>query len=361
MHAPLLLLLVLMSALTLAATGAPARDEAATPTADQPRAGEPNRLGQQFIRIPAGSYERGAGRWGNHRFDKNHRHSNDPYTGRESPEHRVNITRPFELARTEVTVGQFRRFVEATGYVTDAEKHGTALGHFPEADNWVDRFRQDPAFTWRAPGFDQNERHPVVCVSWRDARAFCQWLSKTEGATYRLPTEAEWEYACRAGQQYWYSWGPSPDDAYAHANVADAALEQRHPGMASYQRAVRLEPGQGDGVAFTAPVGSYTMNPWGLFDMHGNVWEWCGDRWSGDTYRLQLEGLNRRERMREGLDDPFFDTKTSQHQYGDWRVMRGGAWTCAPANVRASIRTYLEAGDAAVYTGFRVVREIAGP
>ncbi len=339
----------------------PAQAQPSDPGAPEPPQAEPagrNNLGMEFVRLPAGEYRRGFDRGEPNEFELLHRYSTEPNTNREGPAHRVVLTRPFEVARTEVTVGQFRRFVQATGYVTDAEKNGGGYGFFPEETFYVDRFAQAENVTWRTPGFDQTDRHPVVVVSWNDAQAFCKWLSQQEGRTYRLPTEAEWEYACRAGSPDWYAWGKDPDGAYVHGNVADATLEARFEGTTRYQRAVRLEPGDGDGVVFTAPVASYRASAWGLFDMHGNVWEWCQDRWSDDTYERQLLGLSRREWTQVGVTDPFFDTETSQHEYGDWRVLRGGAWTTAPLSVRASIRTFLEAGDGFVYTGFRVVRDV---
>jgi len=340
---------------TIAWTLALALATGALVAAEAPQPAPKSRLGIEFVRIPAGDYTRGFHR--ENEFDAIHRYSNEAQEGREQPSHRVTITEPFDIARTEVTVDQFRAFVEATGYQTDAEKGGGAYAFKPEAEDWADRYQLDPEVNWRNPVIPQTRDHPVVAVSWNDAQAFCRWLSEQEGKTYRLPTEAEWEYAARAGGDDWYSWGTDPDEAYANANVADAALEAHFPGMVRFQRALRLEPGDGDGVIFTAPVASFPPSPWGLYDLHGNVWEWCQDRWSDDAYKIQLKGMSRREWHDVGLTDPLFDEKTSHHEYGDWRVMRGGAWNCAPANVRASIRTYLEAGDATVYTGFRLVRE----
>ena len=198
----------------------------------------------------------------------------------------------------------------------------------------------------------------MVAVSWKDALKFCEWLSKKEDAEYRLPSEAEWEFACRAGAATWYSWGDEPNAAYRHANVADGALEAAQPNTTRFQRAVRLDATDGDGVVFTAKTASYSPNSWGLHDMHGNVWEWCQDRWSADIYETYFDGIARQQRSQVVVSDPVFLENTDQHKHGDWRTMRGGAWTCAPAAVRSSIRTFAEAGDATVYTGFRVVRNI---
>ncbi|MEM9588214.1 MAG: formylglycine-generating enzyme family protein [Planctomycetota bacterium] len=331
-------------------------------------AGEPNptvaknSLGMKLVRIPAGEYVRGfqASDRVENRFHRVHAHSNRQDFRWEKPAHRVVISRSLEIAISEVTVGQFRRFTEASRYVTEAEQRGGALGFFPEQGegDYVERFRIDADVTWKSPGFPQSEQHPVVAVSWKDAQAFCRWLSATEQRVYRLPSEAEWEYACRAGGTDWYSWGTDPDAAYQHANVADGALESAYPNTTRYQRAVRPEAGSGDGSVFTSPVMSFTPNDWGLYDTSGNVWEWCQDRWTGGGYDLLFPGLRRYQKPDQTLQDPVSETKTDQHEYGDWRVIRGGAWTCAPAAVRCSIRTYAEASDATVYTGFRVVREL---
>ncbi len=318
-----------------------------------------NSLGMKFVRVPAGEFVRGfeTSNRGERRFHLAHQYSNRQNFKDESPAHRVSLSKAFDIAATEVTVGQFRQFVDATNYQTDAEKNGGALGCFPDERDYVDRFHKAPEITWKSPGFAQTDDHPVVAVSWNDAQKFCEWISKKENAKYRLPSEAEWEYACRAGQTTWYSWGEDPDAAYEHANVADGTLEAAQPNTTRFQRAVRLKADEGDGVVFTARVGSYKPNPWGLFDTHGNVWEWCQDRWSADRYERFFDGVPRQERDSVVVRDPLFEEQTDQHKYGDWRVMRGGAWTCAPAAVRSSIRTFAEAADAAVYTGFRIVRE----
>ena len=318
-----------------------------------------NSLGMKFVLVPSGEYLRGfdSSNQRERQFDVVHQYSNKQSIRNETPAHKTVITKSFEIAVKEVTIGQFREFVDATGHRTDAEKNGGALGCFPEEKNYVDRFHKDPKITWKSPGFEQSDGHPVVCVSWSDAQEFCAWLSKKESSKYRLPSEAEWEYACRAGQKAWYSWGTDPDAAYEHANVADGALEAAQPGTTQFQRAVRLKADEGDGVVFTARTGSYKPNSWGLHDMHGNVWEWCQDRWSADIYERYFDGVPRQSRSQVVVRDPLFVEKTDQHQYGDWRSMRGGAWNCAPAAVRSSIRTFAEAADATVYTGFRVVRE----
>ncbi len=328
--------------------------------ADQPQsASNVNSLGMAFVTVSPGTYRRGfdGSSQRDRLFARTHRYSNHADFKFDSPSHLVTLSKSFQIQTTEVTVAQFRAFTDATDYQTDAEMGAGAFGLFPDQKRYNDRFQRSPSVTWREPGFAQTDDHPVVAVSWNDATAFCEWLSKKEGVTYRLPNEAEWEYACRAGKTSWYSWGTNPDDAYRHANVADGALETAYPNTTRYQRAVKLEPDDGDGVVFTAPVASFRPNPWGLYDMHGNVWEWCHDRWVPDLYRRYLDDVPHQKRAEFNVDDPVETKKTDQHEYGDWRCMRGGAWTCAPASVRCSIRTYAEAGDASIYTGFRVVRQ----
>ena len=206
----------------------------------------------------------------------------------EKPSHRVRITRTFYLGAHEVTVGQFRRFVTATGYKTDAEKGGRGARGFdpkPGPGRKSGQFETSAKYSWRNPGFPQGDDHPVVAVSWNDATAFAAWLSRDQKATYRLPTEAEWEYACRAGTESWLDFGDDPSVAHLHANLADATLESAQPGHVSRQRLIDPAKDPRDGFAYTAPVGRFKPNAFGLYDMHGNVWEWCQDRYSATAYQ----------------------------------------------------------------------------
>ena len=141
----------------------------------------------------------------------------------ETPWHRVLISKPFYLGAHEVTVGQFRRFVNATGYKTDAEAGGVNANGFTSETG----FSTDQQYNWRNPGFAQTDDHPVVNVTWDDAVAFCRWLSDKEGKRYRLPTEAEWEYACRAGTTTRFPNGDQEDRLREIANIADASLHER--------------------------------------------------------------------------------------------------------------------------------------
>ena len=318
-----------------------------------------NSLGMRMIPIKPGEYVRGS-------IKGDHLRQNHPFTtggvgSHDSrPRHRVKLTRPFDIATTEVTVGQFRKFVEATGYRTSAESSGRGgLAFLPDVeDDGVERFDNRPDCTWRNPGFPQTDDHPVVCVSWNDAVAFCQWLSKKENANYRLPTEAEWEYAARAGATTSYLGGYSASTIYAYGNVADATLERTHRGLTLRQRIADLEDGKGDGFVYTAPVGQLKPNKWGLFDTHGNVWEWCSDKYDAEHYR-ELTGAHINHDDPSTLPlitDPRGPADSPNHKYGDWRVTRGGAWITGPLSSRCASKTYGESNDAFCYTGFRIAR-----
>ena len=322
-------------------------------------ADDTNSIGIRLVYFPPGEYVRGAIH--GDQLRKNHPFSTGGTGSHDArPAHRVKLARPFRIGATEVTVGQFRKFFEATGYKTTAESDGRgALAFCPEAEKGLEQFALSGECTWRNPGFEQTDDHPVVCVSWKDTMAFCKWLSEKEGTTYRLPTEGEWEYAARAGSTTSYIGGDSADTIYAFGNVADAALEAAHPGMTLRQRIARLGKGEGDGFVYTAPVASLKSNRRGLFDTHGNVWEWCSDRFH-PRYYSELTGASVMSSDPLRLPvvvDPNGPGTTIHHKYGDWRAVRGGAWCTGPLTSRSAERSFAEASDAFVYTGFRVVAE----
>ena len=238
-------------------------------------------------------------------------------------QHRVRITKPFYLGQFEVTVGQFRKFVNDTDYKTEAESDGKGGYGFDLTDGTGE---QDPKYNWRNPGFPQEDDHPVVNVSWNDATQFCQWLSRKEGKTYRLPTEAEWEYACRAGETTRYSYGSDPEGLAAVGNVADATGTKKF----GWKNAIRSD----DGHLTTSAVGSFRENSWGLYDMHGNVWEWCQD-WYGDY----PSGT---------VSDPTGPTT------GSFRVNRGGGWSIDASSCRSAYRSGSSPGNRFNDLGFRV-------
>lgn len=231
----------------------------------------------------------------------------------EYPAHVVQV-QAFELSRHEITVQQFKRFVEATHYVTTAEfqKQGCALQDLQKPSAWI----ISPEHNWRTPGFPQTLVHPVVCVSWQDAEAYTQWLSKQTGQPYRLPTEAEWEYAARGGKITAFYWGNQPDRHFANVSGVDGS----------------------DQWAQTAPVGQFAANPFGLHDMAGNVWEWTADCWQA-TYQ---------------------STASAEHTCSQnaFRARRGGGWDNVPASTRSAVRSSASLLDRSYVLGFRVVREL---
>jgi formylglycine-generating enzyme required for sulfatase activity len=187
----------------------------------------------------------------------------------EQPAHTVHIE-AFELGTYEVTVGEYRRFTEAAGYRTDAEKNSGGRAGCAILDVGVAMPAYREGTSWRSPGFAQTEEHPVVCLSYADVEAYIDWLKRESGQAWRLPTEAEWEYAARAGSTTAFPWGDSATDACRYANGADLTPT---PNGASWP----LKLDCSDGAIYTAPVGHYAANPWGLHDMIGNAWEWTAD------------------------------------------------------------------------------------
>jgi len=234
-------------------------------------------------------------------------------------EYLVHLSRPFYFGATEVTVGQFRKFAEATKYVTDAERFG---GNF--WDKGVKR--NGPEFNWRTPGFPQTDEHPAVHISWNDARAYCRWLSRSERMTYRLPTEAEWEWACRAGSTARYFFGDDP---------------ARLPEFAWF-----VENTKGDGA--TRPVAQLNPNPWGLYDVHGNAEEWVLDLLGPLPTGIQTDPMG-----------------PSRHP-NTWHMLRSGcagsqALYCTASYDRSQGGAFGSPKFSLQHFGFRVVREIPIP
>ena len=285
------------------------------PQPPQPKRDLTNSIGMRLVRIEPGTFLMGSPDTDKDAFDD------------EKPQHRVRITRPFYLGVHEVTRGQFRRFVDDTGYQTEAEKDGKGGWGWNED---AKKFEQNPKYTWLNPGFEQTDEHPVVNVSWNDAVAFAEWLSRKEGVTYRLPTEAEWEYACRAGTTTKYCSGDDPEGLAAVANIADGTAKTKYPDWSTIAAQ--------DGFIYTAPVGRYNPNAWGLFDMHGNVWEWCSDGYAADYYK------------RSPVDDPPGPDGASD------RVIRGGGWGYEPRRARSAYRGRFAPGYRSYNLGFRLAR-----
>ena len=184
---------------------------------------------------------------------------------REQPRHHVTIARPFAMSRTEITRGDYARFVAAT-HRPDPPSCGVFN---PREDNWAPQ----PGFSWRNPGFPQQDDEPAACIAWQDAHDYAAWMARRTGKPYRLPSEAEWEYAARAGTGTVRYWGDGREDICTRANIMTARTVERLGSPKSWQdKLVCSSP-----HAFTQPVGSYAANPFGLDDMLGNVFEWVSD------------------------------------------------------------------------------------
>ena len=270
-----------------------------------------------MIEIPAGCFEMG---------------SPEDEIGRESDErpHQVCVE-SFRLAPHEVTVAQFERFVAASGYRTEAERNtGNAKGceSFDRNDSASPWGLKDWA-NWRQPNQYQanDDRHPVSCVSWNDALAYIDWLNQETGYAFRLPTEAEWEYAARAGTSTARFWNATPN-AIACRNANSADREQ------GWEFGFDCD----DGHEWVAPVGAFAANAWGLHDMLGNVWEWTCSEYDAD-----YQGVERLCAPSE-IDLP--------------RVMRGGAWNSGPALVRAAYRNRNFPETRYVFVGFRLALDL---
>ncbi len=273
-------------------------------------------LKMRFVTIPAGTFRMG---------------SPDDEEGRDSdegPQHNVRISRDFRMAVHEVTRGQFAAFVRETGYQTEAEKGGGNNYGFNTATG---SFEADPKYNWRNPGYPQTDDHPVVLVTWNDSKAFCEWLSRHDNRRYRLPTEAEWEYACRGGSTTRYWNGDDQEGLAKIANVADGTAKQTFSAWTTITAR--------DGHVFTAPAGSFPANAFGLHDMHGNVWEWCADWFDSDYYE----------------NSPAADPQGPSS--GSSRVLRGGSWGDEPYDVRCAVRYFNTPDFRYNYFGFRVVLE----
>ncbi len=242
-----------------------------------------NTIGMAFVKIPAGEFMMGSPPGEEDRSDG------------EGPVHKVRITNSFHMGAFEVTNGQYKTFLDETGYLSgpDADYHPK---HFNDSE-------------WS--GFRSDDQ-PVVYVSWKNATDFCKWLSKKGGRTYRLPTEAEWEYACRAGTAATYFWGDWFSKHYGWCILNSGSNKTRR-------------------------VGSLKPNKWGLYDMSGNVWEWCADWHGADHYG------------KSPAEDPQGPAT------GSSRVLRGGSWYSSPVDCRSANRH----GDLPTGTndhyGFRVV------
>jgi formylglycine-generating enzyme required for sulfatase activity len=300
-----------------------------------------NSLGMRLVRLPAGEFEMGHAESPEAWAQDFPAYPPDRFAKLfdEAPVHRVRITRPFYLGQHEVTVGQFRRFLQRSGHVPESVRDGTGgYGYNPAYDPATttrgDAFEgRDPRYSWANPGFAQTDDHPVLNVTWNDAVALAAWLSRTEGRRYRLPTEAEWEYACRAGTSTRYPNGNDPQRLTEIANTFDT-----HSAV-NWSRWSGFALRGSDGFAFTAPVGHFAPNAWGLHDMLGNAWEWVAD-WHADDYYAHSP-----------TNDPQGPAE------GDVRVRRGGSWHTWSLYARCGYRNWNAPSTRYTLVGMRLLLE----
>jgi len=272
----------------------------------RPRGEFTNGIGMRFVRVPPGDFAMGTTQVQGKSVVREYGGPNQENLAREMPAHKVRLTREYFIGKFEVTVSEFRQFVKATGHRTDAEK-------------WAPRQR-----TWQTAWLPLRDNCPVTCVSWSDAKKFAEWLNgndkaKPDGWVYRLPTEPEWEYACRGPKGLRFPWGNVWDgSACNHADLK----------------------GMGDDGFFLciAPVGSFSPkgdSPFGVCDMVGNVWEWCEDRFAPYPKGEQVDPVG--------------------PETGGLRVTRGGGFNEGPQFDRSTARVPWEPGKSFSDHGFRLV------
>ena len=275
-----------------------------------------------MVKVPAGTFTMGSTAAETTREEIDPKNVPD-----ERPPHSVTITREFALGQFAVTRGEFAAFVRDSGYDPPS-------GCYVRSANgqWV----LDQKRNWENPGFEQSNQHPVVCVSYDDAQRYVQWLSRKTGKSYRLPTEAEWEYAARAGTTTARFWGDGRDLACDFANVSDftaaAALNLNKDENNIFQCR--------DGYVYTAPVGSFRPNAFGLYDILGNAWQW-----TEDCYQESYIGA-----PTDGSAVTSGECKV--------RVLRGGSWYFAPRYLRSASRGGNPADGRSYFVGFRVGRTL---
>jgi len=272
----------------------------------------------EMVVMPKGSFMMG-GTPAEHEWFTGKMGGKQEYVDWEKPRHKVHIEYSFAVGKFEITKGQYAKFISATG-------RGDGDGCYV----WDGGWKKEASKNWRSVGYDQTEDHPVACVSWDDASAYVKWLSKRTGFKYRLLSEAEFEFAARAGtttMRYWgHDW--SNKEGCEFANVADKGNNWSNSFDCS------------DGYKYTAPVGSYRANAFGLYDLLGNIWEWTEDCWN-ETYSNA-------------------PTNGSTWMKGSCRarVLRGGSWDSGPRNVRAASRNGYYADLRGSSLGFRVARTL---
>ncbi len=247
----------------------------------------------------------------------------EPFRNRSQPRHSIAVKR-FAAGKFEVTRGQYRAFAEGTGRHSDGCFVWTGAEHV-----------LDPRRDWRNPGYPQDDAHPVTCVSWEDASAYAAWLAQRTSRNYRLLSEAEWEYVARAGTTTSRFWGDEANLTCSHANGADQSTVKEVPDAIHWNAAAC-----DDRHAYTAPVGSFRANAFGLHDLLGNAAEWTADCWNPNYAGAPVDGSVR------NTGDCF------------QRAVRGGAWDESPVGLRAAYRVGSPVVIRVYTRGFRIARDL---
>lgn len=295
MNRPLLYTLAAM----ILCTGMDASAEAWRDCADCP----------ELVTLQPGSFSRGA--------------AEDDLTADENefPRHEVRIEKPFAIATHLVARRDYEIFVTTTGYTPASGCHTLTT------EGW----RVDEGANWQNPGFPQTPSEPAICLSWHDAARYAAWMAARTGKPYRLPSEAEWEYAARGGTTGTNFWGEDDRLACDYANVNDLTAKNKV--------AKTAEPCT-DGYLFTSPVGHFRPNPFGLHDAVGNVWVWLADCWQGDYTTSPRNG------------------DAAGGEPCATRILRGGSWTDTPGPFRLGARENRPPDARLAIAGFRLARDI---
>ena len=271
----------------------------------------------QMVVIPPGSFAMGS--------------DTDAAEADESPVHTVTIGYAFAAGKFEVTRGQFAAFVAATGYLAEPKCRVLQDGQW----RWA-------AGSWDDPGFHQTDEHPVTCIDWPAAEAYVTWLADTTGKPYRLLSEAEWEYIARAGTSTPKSYGDDPSRICKLGNIADALAHRSHPSWPAAECA--------DGYEFTAPVGSFAANAFGIYDTQGNVAEWVADCYKKHYKDAPADGS-------PYLFRNWLNGNLSKSQC-DTRILRGSGWQTCPPALRTANRIWYTPSIRMDIHGFRVARDL---
>lgn len=273
-----------------------------------------------MVVIPTGSFEMGSAEGTPHTLEV------------ATPQHEVTLSKGFAMARSEITVGQFREFVRASGYVPESVKLGGASVY----DERSGALREDARADWQDDyaGRKADDDLPVVNVSWNDAVAYAAWLSRRTGKVYRLPSEAEFEYALRGGTTTRYWWGDGVPTSKVENLTGSGDLSR------SSRRWSNAFRGYRDGYWGPAPVMSFKPNPFGLYDIDGNVSEWVADCWHDNYIRAPIDG------------SAWLNPGCSAH------VVRGGSWGSSPNQDDSDFRQGANSDVRSGRVGFRVVREL---